>query len=77
MKRSNTTKWRVTAILIACIAAYTLHDGEEDLAKANTNPAKCTAASQPRPSPKSPHASEPDQEQGCVPIRNSRRHAQV
>lgn len=76
MKRSSSTKWRITAILIACIAAYWAQD-DDDLAKNNTIPAKCVAAGQTKPQQLAPSASAPDQDYECAMIRNSKRNAQV
>lgn len=77
MKRNKHTNWRLTAIIIACIAAYATQNDDDDIAKGNTLPAKCLAASQYPQAPGVPLVSEADQERECALIRNAKRHAQV
>ena len=77
MKRTKSVKWRMTAILIACIAAYATQDDNDGIAKGNTLPAKCSAANQPQQQPAAPLVSESAQERECALIRNAKRHAQV
>lgn len=46
MKQTKSTKWRMAAILIACIAAYAAQDDDASIAKGNTLTAQYSAANQ-------------------------------
>jgi len=76
MKRTSNTKWRVTAIFIACIAAYAMQD-DDDVAQGNTLPAKCSVTNQAPPTQGTLTVPESELERECALIRNSKRHAQV
>jgi len=46
MKQTKSNKWRMAAILIACIAAYAAQDDDTSIANGNTLTAQYTALSQ-------------------------------